>query len=187
MNAVSNASVPWNIAALNPQEAPWHLLLAADPSRERVQRYLRACTGFGARETTPGSPEGRGAILGICLLRGGKPADAAAVQASGASLGSDSWEIMNIAVAPAWHRQGMGGALLRHAIAAARAQGARSLEVGTGSFGDQLLFYQRAGFRVSAIVRDFFLQQYTTQLWERGVQHKDMLRLHMDLDKTIAA
>ena len=82
MNAVSNASVPWNIAVLNPQEAPWHLLLAADPSRERVQRYLRACTGFGARETTPGSPEGRGAILGICLLRGGKPADAAPVQVS---------------------------------------------------------------------------------------------------------
>ena len=47
----------------------------------------------------------------------------------------------------------------------------------TGSFGDQLVFYQRAGFRVTGIVRDFFLKHYTTQLWERGVQHRDMLRL----------
>ena len=53
--------------------------------------------------------------------------------------------------------------------------------VGTGSFGDQLLFYQRAGFRVSGLQRDFFLRNYTTQLWERGAQHKDMLRLTLDL------
>lgn len=86
-----------------------------------------------------------------------------------------------MAVAPTWRHQGVGSVLLQQAIAFARAQGAKQLLVGTGSFGDQLLFYQRAGFRVTGIERDFFLQHYTTQLWERGAQHKDMLRLSLDL------
>jgi GNAT superfamily N-acetyltransferase len=178
------SSAPWDIAALNPQEAPWHLLLAADPSRDKVLRYLRACTGFAARETTPSSPQGRGAIFGICLLTAAASAEHEEAD-PGTSVdwgsGTPDWEIMNIAVAPAWQRQGMGGALLQEAIAWARRQGAKQLVVGTGSFGDQLLFYQRAGFRVSGLQRDFFLRNYTTQLWERGAQHKDMLRLTLDL------
>ena len=68
----------------------------------------------------------------------------------------------------------------RH-LAEMRQRGVRQLEVGTGSFGDQLLFYQRIGFRVTDIERDFFLQNYTTPLWERGVQHKDMLKLTLEL------
>lgn len=34
---------------------------------------------------------------------------------------------------------------------------------------------------MTGIVRDFFLKHYTTQLWERGVQHRDMLRLTLEL------
>lgn len=211
MNLLSGSNLPWSIAPLNPQEAPWHLLLAADPSRDNVQRYLRSCAGFAARETTPDSPHGRGAILGICLLMA-LPAASAFRRANPAfKLDSDppipmdtpvsedcwpeqtttpasshgslpaQWEVMNLAVAPTWQHQGVGSVLLQQAIAFARAQGAKQLLVGTGSFGDQLLFYQRSGFRVTGIERDFFLQHYTTQLWERGAQHKDMLRLSLDL------
>ena len=86
-----------------------------------------------------------------------------------------------MAVSPAWQRNGIGSALLHHAIRELRKRGVQQLEVGTGSFGDQLLFYQRLGFRVSRIDRDFFLRNYTTPLWERGVQHKDMLKLTLEL------
>ena len=177
--------LPWNIAALNPQEAPWHLLLAADPSRDNVQRYLRSCAGFGARETTPDSPQGRGALLGICLLMPLPTPTAAETTTTQETMPTSpspaQWEVMNMAVAPAWQHQGMGTALLQRAIGFAREQGARQVLVGTGSFGDQLLFYQRAGFRVCSIERDHFLQHYTTQLWERGAQHKDRLTLSLDL------
>ncbi|MDR0214625.1 MAG: GNAT family N-acetyltransferase [Comamonas sp.] len=167
---LSDSSRPaaWNITSMNPAEAPWPLLLLADPSREKVKRYLPGSTCYAARQTAQFTPSGLGALIGVCVLQPPQPE-------------RDSWELMNMAVSPAWQRGGIGSALLHHAIRELRKQGIRLLEVGTGSFGDQLLFYQRLGFRVSSIERDFFLRNYTTPLWERGVQLKDMLRLTLEL------
>lgn len=150
----------WRIAPLDPRDAPWPLLLDADPSRAKVEAYLARATCFAARA------DADAAVLGLCALLPTEPG---------------AWELMNIAVAPALQRQGLGGALLRHAIAWVQAQGARRLDVGTGSFGDQLLFYQRAGFRVVGVERDFFLRHYLEPLWERGLRHRDMLRLTLAL------
>ncbi len=58
--------------------------------------------------------------------------------------------------------------------------GARRLEVGTGTFGYQLTWYQRNGFRVFAVERDFFLANYEEPIYENGIQLKDMLRLAVD-------
>ena len=58
----------------------------------------------------------------------------------------------------------------------------RVLEVGTGSFGYQLSWYQRAGFRVFAIERDFFLENYPEPIYECGIQLKDMLRLALEYE-----
>lgn len=158
----------WHITTMNPAEAPWHLLLLADPSRERVKRYLPGSTCFGARQTTQFTPSGLGALIGVCVL-------------IPEGDGLHRWELMNMAVSTAWQSKGIGSALLLRAIREMRERGVQQLDVGTGSFGDQLLFYQRLGFRVTDIERDFFLQNYTTPLWERGVQHKDMLKLTLDL------
>lgn len=51
---------------------------------------------------------------------------------------------MNIAVAAGHQGRGIGALLLRHAIEQARQLGAQRLELGTGTFGHQLTFYQRA-------------------------------------------
>ena len=158
----------WHITTMNPAEAPWHLLLLADPSRERVKRYLPGSTCFGARQTTQFTPSGLGALIGVCVL-------------VPEGDGLHRWELMNMAVSTAWQSKGIGSALLQRAIREMRERGVQQLDVGTGSFGDQLLVYQRLGFRVTDIERDFFLQNYTTPLWERGVQHKDMLKLTLDL------
>ena len=158
----------WHITTMNPAEAPWHLLLLADPSRERIKRYLPGSTCFGARQTTQFTPSGLGALIGVCVL-------------VPEGDGLHRWELMNMAVSTAWQSKGIGSALLQRAIREMRERGVQQLEVGTGSFGDQLLFYQRLGFRVTDIERDFFLENYTTPLWERGVQHKDMLKLTLDL------
>jgi len=40
MTAPSVSLAPWHIEPLNPAEAPWPLLLSADPSREKVRGYL---------------------------------------------------------------------------------------------------------------------------------------------------
>ncbi|WP_331435775.1 hypothetical protein [Photobacterium gaetbulicola] len=53
--------------------------------------------------------------------------------------------------------------------------------MGTGTFGYQLAFYQREGFRVVGIDKDFFLDHYDEPVMENGIQHKDMLRLQLIL------
>jgi hypothetical protein len=58
--------------------------------------------------------------------------------------------------------------------------GACRLEAGTGTFGYQLAYYQREGFRVSAIDRNFFLDNYPEPIYENGIQHKDMPRLTLE-------
>jgi len=84
---------------------------------------------------------------------------------------------MNIAVQPAHQKCGYGTVLLQWVIDFFRKAGARQIEVGTGTFGYQLAFYQRHGFRVTAIDRDFFVKNYPEPIFECGIQLFDMLRL----------
>lgn len=86
---------------------------------------------------------------------------------------------MSIAVHPALQRGGVGSALLRHVIGYCNETGATVLEVGTGTFGYQLAFYQRHGFRVTAIDRDFFVRHYPEPVFEDGIRHFRMLRLSL--------
>ncbi|MFD1557022.1 GNAT family N-acetyltransferase [Paraburkholderia silviterrae] len=89
-------------------------------------------------------------------------------------------ELMNIAVRPEQQQLGVGSRLLLWVIELYRDAGARALEVGTGSFGYQLTFYQRHGFRVVAIDRDFFVMHYQEPIFEEGIRLRDMLRLRIE-------
>lgn len=148
------------IDEIAPAEAPMDLLLEADPSEQKVKGYLDRCRCFAATVDR--------SVVGVCLL---------------ARISEDEYELMNISVAPSLQQQGIGTALLRHVIAAARAMGAKALAVGTGTFGYQLAFYQRQGFRASGINRGFFLDNYPAPLFEDGIQHKDMLRLTLEFPR----
>ena len=141
------------------REAPIALLLEADPSREKLNASLPHSTCFVATR--------HGTLVGAYVLQGIAPG---------------VHELMSIAVTPDQQRKGIGTVLLEHAIATAGRLGARRLEVGTGSFGYQLAWYQRAGFRVFAVERDFFLENYPDPIHEDGIQLKDMLRLAVEYD-----
>lgn len=160
----------WHIAPLDPLLAPWPLLLDADPSRSKVRAYLPRSICFAAHQGAPEASGPPARIFGVCVL---VPLGEQAV--------ASAWELMNIAVAVDQQRRGIGRALLLQAIAWARYRGAQQLEVGTGSFGDPLRFYQRQGFRVRSVVPDFFLTHYPEPLFEQGLQHRDMLRLVLPL------
>ena len=146
------------IVSANPDELPMDLLLEADPSERSIKEYLRNSLCYLAMES--GEP------LGACVLN----------QTSDSTL-----ELYNIAVWPSRQRQGIGTALLRHVIGEARDKGYGRIELGTGTFGYQLAFYQRAGFRVTGVVRDFFLDNHEEPIFEIGIQLKDMLRLALEL------
>ena len=137
--------------------APMALLLLADPSEEAVNQYLKESRCFIAVLSDE--------IVGVCLL---KP------------VSKKGLELMNIAVSPSTQKSGVGTQLLRHVIDTVKAEGAPYLEVGTGTFGYQLTFYQRQGFRVDRVDKDFFVKNYSKPLIENGIQHKDMLRLMLE-------
>jgi len=146
------------IVSVSPGEVPMSLLLEADPSKERIGEYLdnSICYSFMEADKT----------LGACVLN---------------LVGDSTLELYNIAVRPDRQKQGIGMALLRHAIREARDDGYRHIELGTGTFGYQLAFYQRAGFRVTEVVHDHFVDNYEEPIFEMGIQLKDMLRLSLEL------
>ncbi|MGE4557394.1 MAG: GNAT family N-acetyltransferase [Desulfovibrionaceae bacterium] len=146
------------IVSVSPDEMPMRLLLEADPSEHKVKEYLKESLCYLALKS--------GVAVGVCVL---------------GNIAEDTLELHNIAVCPSVQGQGIGAALLRHVIEEARAEGFRRIELGTGTFGYQLAFYQRVGFRVEGVIRDFFVDHYDEPIFELGIQLKDMLRLALVL------
>lgn len=140
-------------------ELPMDLLLEADPSPQSIHAYLDGAWCFVARLD--------GEIAGACVA---KP------------IAGDCAEIFNIAVQPCMQQRGIGSGLLRFVLAELAAKRVHRVELGTGAFGHQLTYYQRLGFRVDAVWKDHFLEHYPEPVIENGIQHKDMLRLSIDLE-----
>ena len=148
-----------NIREVDYTQLPLAMLLEADPSEKQVLSYLTRCHCFLA--------EADGEAVGVCAVL---------PLADGMS-----YELMNIAVGP--KQQGIGSKLLEGVIAIVKTMDTKRLLVGTGTFGCQLTFYQRAGFRVVSVDKDFFLRNYDEPIYEHGIQHKDMLRLELRFDE----
>lgn len=138
---------------------PFELLLLADPSREMVEEYL----AIGECRVA----EVAGEIVGVYVL---------------AKLDTQTMEVMNIAVQERLHGQGIGKRLIQDAVRTARDLGYQSLEIGTGNSSiGQLALYQKCGFRIEGIIKNFFIDNYTELIFENGIQCRDMIRLTMKL------
>lgn len=146
------------IVAVSADKVPMSLLLEADPSEDRVRKYLDTSLCYLALKSD--------VPVGVCVL---------------GLIGDGVLELFNIAVRPGDQKQGIGTKLLRHAIEDARSQGIARIELGTGTFGYQLAFYQRAGFRVEKVIRDHFTDHYPEPIFDSGIQLQDMLRLALEL------
>jgi len=92
-------------------------------------------------------------------------------------------EIFNVSVSPELQGQGqgLGSKLLKLVLSQLPSKGINRVELGTGTFGHQLTYYQRLGFRVDSVIKDHFLLNYSEPIYENGIQHKDMLRLYVDI------
>lgn len=94
------------------------------------------------------------------------------------------WEVTNTAVLEDRRGAGIGRLLLETAVAAARAAGARRIELATGAADvGNLRFYQRCGFRMSRIVRDAFGPHtgYHEPLEVDGIPLRDQVWFDRDL------
>lgn len=143
----------------NDEEVTMELLLLADPSERLVREYISRGKCFIMNYD--------GIILGTYVVIPTRP---------------ETVEIVNVAVNEDYHGQGYGKQLILHAIETAKREGYKTIEIGTGNSGVvQLALYQKCGFRITSIDRDFFLRHYDEPIFENGIQVIDMVRLSQDL------
>jgi ribosomal protein S18 acetylase RimI-like enzyme len=91
-------------------------------------------------------------------------------------------ELVNIAVDEKQQGKGIGKQLVLHAVENAKQQGYKTMEIGTGNSSiRQLALYQKCGFRITGVDRDFFVKHYPEPIFENGIQCRDMIRLSQEL------
>ncbi|WP_079509316.1 GNAT family N-acetyltransferase [Mesobacillus jeotgali] len=149
----------------NEEQPPWNLILSADPSREMAAKYLKKGSCYVAVSDNEET-------LGVIVLL---------------PIAGNRIEIKNLAVAEPAQRKGIGKSLINYGIQAARNEGFEVIEIGTGNSSiNQLALYQKAGFRITGIDKDFFLINYPEPIFENGIQCRDMIRLSKSLmDQTM--
>ena len=139
-------------------EEHYELLLDADPSKKHVDDYTQRGQVFSLTDTE---------LLGIMVLIPTRP---------------DTLELVNIAVSEAHRGKGYAQQLIAFAFEKAKEQGIKTVEIGTGSTGyEQLHLYQKCGFRMTWIDRDFFIRHYEEEIIDNGIVLNDMVRLSIDL------
>lgn len=140
-------------------EIPYKLLYSADPSIESVNDYLDRGDCYIAYNNDE--------VLGVYVLIKTRPS---------------ILEIVNIAVEESYQGSGIGKKLVASAIDKARESKVKTLEVGTGNSSiSQLAFYQKCGFRIVGVDKDFFKKHYKEKIVENGIECIDMIRLSIDL------
>nr|WP_234405659.1 GNAT family N-acetyltransferase [Paenibacillus sp. IHBB 10380] len=138
---------------------PYDLLLLADPSKMLIDSYIDKGICYLAKHKSD--------IIGEFVLIHTHP---------------QTVEIVNIAVKETYQGQGIGRKLIIKAIEVAKQFKATSIEIGTGNSSiQQLRLYQKCGFRITGIDHDFFIRNYEEEIFEDGIQCKDMIRLSMGL------
>ncbi|WP_373739826.1 GNAT family N-acetyltransferase [Jeotgalibaca porci] len=149
-----------NIRLLSDKEKPpMDLLLLADPSPKMVEEYLKEGESYIA--------ESENQLIGIYVLLPTRP---------------ETVEIVNVAVAEKYQSRGIGKLLVKDAIEKAKIKGFKTIEVGTGNSSiGQLALYQKSGFRITGVDKDFFIRNYEEEIYENGIQCQDMLRLAQEL------
>lgn len=123
------------------------LLLQADPSEEKIVKYLR--TGRLLAGFRHGQP--------VCCAVLGRAA-------------AGGTEIRNLAVVPHCRRQGLGGQMLRHIWRHYTASGLLTVRTGSPGAGEppfyQELFYCKHGFALYRREKGYFLRHYPQAIYE---------------------
>lgn len=140
------------------QNYPLSLLLEADPDIKKIEKYLNKGRCFAAFDASR--------IIGVYVLKDRKNKTA---------------EIMNIAVAEQYRRQGLGRLLIQDAITRARNDGFETLLIATGKDSFQQHFYESCGFSVYETEEGYFSRAYPQPVIDNGILLTDLVRLSMPL------
>ncbi|WP_170289357.1 GNAT family N-acetyltransferase [Metabacillus lacus] len=136
-----------------------NLMLLADESENMINKYLGACDVYAA------------------FGKDTEAIAAAAVQRKG----EKSAEIMNMAVRENLQGRGIGKAMLTSLLQELKKENVTRVMVGTANSSlDNIAFYQKAGFRMKEIRRDYFLA-YPEIIVENGIRALDMIVFQQEI------
>ena len=139
------------------------LLMLADDSYAHVRSYYQTGELYAYRDEA-GHP------LGVVLV---------------APKAAHEVELKAVAIDPTLQGRGIGQQMVKALLAQLRHEGIRRVIVGTSSSGiGQLAFYQKVGFRLRSIERDFFSAElgYRSGIEENAIPVRDMVWMDLDLD-----
>ena len=138
---------------------PFDLLELADPSKQQIDSYLKSGTCYVA--------EFESEIIGLVVL---------------SKVDSKTIEIKNIAVKESEQGKGYGKALLNFSEKESVNLGFDRIIIGTGNSSiGQLALYQKSGFELHKIDKNFFVRNYNEPIYENGIQCKHMVLLEKKL------
>ncbi len=90
-------------------------------------------------------------------------------------------ELKNVALLPELRGKGIGKEIIKSAFALYRKKSFTKMIVGTANSSiDNIAFYQKAGFRIAGIRKDFF-EKYPEPIYENGIQAIDMIMFEKNL------
>ena len=133
------------------------LLLLADEQESMIDKYLKKGMMFVLEDS--------GKIKALCVVT---------------NEGNSVLEVKNIAVYPEYQRCGLGKKLIDF-VADKYKSAYTVLLVGTGDSPLTVPFYEKCGFKRSHYIKNFFVDNYDHEIFEGGVQLKDMVYLKKDL------
>jgi ribosomal protein S18 acetylase RimI-like enzyme len=137
------------------EQRPYPLLLLADPSKEIIDEYLEASQVFVVEQNEK--------VIGTIVLQ---------------FLDDNDAEIKNVAVLPNFQRQGIGKYLIENIIEFGRQLNLKTIQIGTANSSImQLNLYQKLGFEISEIKKNFFVEKYQEPIFENGIHAKHMIML----------
>lgn len=128
------------------------LLLLADEQESMIDRYLERGDMFILEDN---------GVKAVCVVT---------------DEGNGICELKNIAVSPAFQRQGYGKKLITHLINHYSGKYTQMI-VGTGDVPSAIGFYQSVGFQYSHRIKNFFIDHYDHLMVEEGILLKDMVYL----------
>lgn len=135
------------------EPVPYDLLLDADPAKEIVDKYLPASAIYVALLDE--------AIVGVYVLY---PVDERSI------------EVKNIAVAERYQRMGIGVLMLSDAQQRSKVMGYSSLIICTGNISFVPLYiYQKQGFDITGIKRNYIVDNYPEPLYEHGIRVRHLI------------
>jgi aminoglycoside 6'-N-acetyltransferase I len=139
---------------------PYNVLLLADESIESINCYIKQCDVY------------------VCTLNS-YVIGAYALQ----KLDDLTVEIMNIAVVEKHQNKGIGSQILKHIVSSSKDLGFKTLLVGTADAGImQLYFYQKNGFEIDSIKKNYFIDKFNEPIFENNIQLKHMVMLKKNIN-----